>query len=287
MPYVLRTVSAGRVIERKKMYTARFGGKGLNHRSMNFGDTKETQAKVNERHAEERLRWKLNANFTESDLHVVLHYNDKPKELEQVIRDGEQFRRVLRNECSKQGIVLKYIACIETKRMTNPHHHVILPDMDIHIITSAWEKVTGGAGHASIKPLDSRGTHAELAAYLIKETRSTAKRLSEGQKNKKRFSCSKNLIMPEPTYRVIPAESWRKEPRVQPGWELYKFKDGSTVRTGYHEISGYAFQEYFEIRREEPKWRNVFSAAGTGRQTHSTSTTSSAARIGRKAKNTS
>lgn len=287
MPYVLRTVSAGRTVERKKMYTPRFGGKGQGHRSRNFGNTKEAQAKVNERKAEERLRWKLNANFTRSDLHVVLHYNDKPQEFWQVIEDGERFRRVLRSACSKRGVVLKYVACIETKRMTNPHHHLIVNDMDIHIIEEAWEKVTGGAGHATIKPLDSRGNHAELAAYLIKESRSTEKRLAEGQKNKKRFSCSKNLIMPEPTYRIIPSDSWRKKPRATPGWELYKFKDGSTVRCGYHEISGYAFQEYFEIRKEEPRWQNASSVGGTGRRIRSTSTTSSAERTGGKAKNTS
>lgn len=253
MPYVRRTVVAGSVRETKKMYTPRYGGKGK--RGLTVSDTGEAQEKVNERKAEERLRWKLNANFGKDDLHAVLHYNDKPQDFWKVIEDKEKFLRVLRSECKKRGIALRYVATTETKRMTNPHHHIILNDMDIHIVTAAWEKVTGGAGHASFKPLDGRGNHADLAAYLMKESKSTQKRLAEGGKNKKRFSCSTGLTMPVPKYEIIPSESWRKEPKAKKGYELYKFKDGETCRMGFHEVSGYMYLEYWEVERPRPPER--------------------------------
>ena len=31
---------------------------------------------------------------------------------------------------------------------------------------------------------------------------------------------------------------------------LYMFDDGSTTRSGWHEISGYPYQEYFEVFNE-------------------------------------
>ena len=48
----------------------------------------------------------------------------------------------------------------------------------------------------------------------------------------------------------VPASSWRKEPRASKGAVLYKFDDGSTTRSGWHEISGYPYQEYFEVFNE-------------------------------------
>ncbi len=245
MPYVIRTVVAGDVIEVKKMFTGRLHP--INAvRGKNCGKTPENQEKANERKAEERLRWKLNANFTKNDLHAVLHYNDKAQGLEKIEEDLRKFLRNLRAICKKNGIALKYIACTETKRMTNPHHHVILPEMDPKLIVEAWDRA-GGNGRVSFKLLDSRGNHEKLAAYLIKETRSTQKRHAE-RKGKKRFSCSQGLIMPEPEYRTIGATSWRKEPAPIKGYRLYKDEEGVTVRTGFHEISGYAWQEYFMVR---------------------------------------
>ena len=63
MPYVHRMVQAGRTVEHRKMQSFRVHTKGVK-RGPNKGTTTERQARINERVAEERLRWKLNANFT-------------------------------------------------------------------------------------------------------------------------------------------------------------------------------------------------------------------------------
>lgn len=248
MAYVHRVVKAGPCVEHKKMQSFRVHTKGVK-RAPNRSRTTESQAKANERATEERLRWKLNANFGYKDLHAVLHYFDKARSLEQCREDLALFLRRLRRQCKKRGIELKYIAVTETKRMTNIHHHVILNRMDPEIVAEAWEGVQGGGG-ISFRPLDRRGNHYKLASYLMKESRSTMERYREAGKRGKRFSCSQNLVAPVITYTVVPASSWSKTPKARKGAVLYKFDDGSTCRSGWHEISGYPYQEYFEVFNE-------------------------------------
>lgn len=104
----------------------------------------------------------------------------------------------------------------------------------------------------SIKPLDRRGNHAKLARYLMKETRRTAERYREAGKRYKRFSCAKGMVQPEPVYHVIRAASWAKEPRPRKGYVLLKDDNGATCRSGVHEVNGWPWQEYFELRVEPP-----------------------------------
>lgn len=134
------------------------------------------QERINERVAEEHLRWLINCNYRYGDYHMVLHYWDKEITLEQAERDRAAFLRELRKAYAKAGKRLKYIAVLETKHMTNVHHHILLPRFDAQIIAAAWTKVTNGAGSISFQMLDDRKNHAKLASYLIKESRSTMRR---------------------------------------------------------------------------------------------------------------
>lgn len=252
MPYVERIVEAGPIRETLKTFTGRVHTQGAT-REENRGPTSEAQAKVNERVAEERLRWKLNANFTPGDYHLVLHYYDKGVTLERAEEDKKEFLRLLRKECRKLGVAWKYVACTETKRMTNVHHHIIMPAVEVAVLSAIWERVVGqNNGNISIKPLDKRGNHAKLARYLMKETRSTVARHKEAGKRYKRFSCAKGMVQPEPVYHVIRAASWAKEPRPRKGYVLLKDDNGATCRSGVHEVNGWPWQEYFELRVEPP-----------------------------------
>ena len=249
MASVHRGVKAGQSVEHRKMQSFRVHTKGV-QRQPNKGTTSEKQAKINERVTEERLRWKINANFRYRDLHAVLHYWDKETTFEQVMEDRALFLKRLRRICQRRGIQFKYIAVTETKRMTNPHHHVIISKMDPEIIMEAWEGVPAGCGGVSFKPMDNRGNLYKLANYLMKESRSTMERYKELGKRGKRFSCSQGMEEPEITYTVVSSSAWRKEPKARKGAALYKFDDGSTCRSGWHEISGYPYQEYFEVFNE-------------------------------------
>ena len=247
MPYVERVVVAGVIRETKKMYTGRVHTRGA-ERKKQTGQTSQAQQRVNERKAEEVLRWRLNANFSAGDLHVVLHYYDKGVDLDQAEQDKKKFLALLRKECRKAGTPWKYVACTETKRMTNVHHHIILPAMEVATLFSTWEQVVGiNGGNVSIKPLDRRGNHAKLANYLMKETRSTVQRHREAGKRYKRFSCAQGMAMPEPQYTVVNANTWSREPKSRKGYILLKDDNGQTARTGIHEVNGWPGMEYCEL----------------------------------------
>lgn len=253
MPYVERVVIAGPVRETRKMFTGRVHTKGA-ARAKRENPTSDAQARVNERKTEEQLRWKLDANFTPGDYHLTLHYYDKRVTLEKAEEDKRKFLAMMRKEAKKQGKPWKYIACTETKHMTNIHHHIILPAFDVATLLRVWEKVIGrNVGNVSLKPLDRRGNHAKLARYLMKETRETMRRMKEAGKRYKRFSSAQGMVQPVPVYRVIQAANWSKEPRPHKGYILLKNDDGSTCRAGVHEVTGWPWMEYFELR-DGSKW---------------------------------
>lgn len=261
--YVKRVVTAGLVTETKKMYTTRVHTKGC-RREKNRDKTPEAQARVNERKAEEKLRWLLNANFGAGDYHIVLHYYDKQTTLDQAEEDKTKFLRRLRKVCRSQGIPWRYVACTETKRMTNVHHHIILPPIGVDVLSQIWEEtLEGRAGNVSIKPLDKRGNHAKLANYLIKETRRTMERYKEAGTRCKRFSSARDMVRPEPTYQIIAAATWCKEPRPRKGYVLLKDDGGNTMRTGIHELTGYPWAEYVELRIPEKGEEHGIPQVGT------------------------
>lgn len=249
MAYVHRRVQAGRTVEHRKMQSYRIHARGVK-RGPNHGTTSERQAKINERVAEEHLRWDLNANFRHRDLHAVLHYYAKDTTFAEILKDKAAFLANMRRACRKRGIKYKAVVVIETKRMTNPHLHVVISRMDPEIITEAWENVPRGGGGISFKPLDRRGNHAKLAAYLTKESRSTMEKYRELGKRGKRYTKTQNMARAVITYTIVSASSWRKDPKPHKGATLYMFDDGATCRSGWHETSGYPYQEYFEVYNE-------------------------------------
>ena len=258
MPYVQRVVLAGQTREVKKMYTGRIHTKGA-PRAENHSQTTEAQHKANERLAEEKLRWLLNANFTYKDLHVVLHYYDKPRDLEQAEEDKRKFLRYLRQHCKRKSIPWKFVACTESRH--TPHHHIILPAISMDSLLETWEKVVGvNGGNVSVKPLDRRGNHAKLAHYLIKETSQTVKQYREMGKRYKRFTSARNMIRPEPKYTIVQANAWTKEPRRRKGWAFWQDDNGTSIRQGIHDLTGYPWQEYTEI------WLGAGPPPGAGRR---------------------
>lgn len=253
MPHVERIVVAGMVREVRKMYTGRVHTKGVK-RGKNVGSTSQAQEKVNERKIEELLRWILNANFSVGDYHIVLHYYDNPREQEQAEKDKQEFLRLLRIWCRKQGVPWKYVACTESRWASRFHHHIILPPISPAVLFEIWEQAIGrNGGNVSIKPMDRRGNHAKLARYLIKETRETARLYREAGKRYKRFSRAQGMITPEPEYRIVNAAKWTDDPKPKKNYTLLKDDDGNTVRSGIHEVSGWPWQEYFELWTGEGK----------------------------------
>jgi len=253
MPYIEREVLAGDVREVRRMFTGRVHTKGA-QRGPRQGKTGEAQEKANDRRAEENLRWAVNGNFGAGDLHAVLHYYRQRKAMEEAEADKREFLRLMRKECKRMGIGWKYIACTEMNKAGDiHHHHILLPPIPMEVLQEVWERVAGPGGNVSIKPLDKRGNHAKLASYLMKYTRQTAARYRAMGRRYKRFTAAQGMRRPKITYRVIPARSWKEQPRPRKGWELLKDENGEVARSGWHELTGWPWMEYTEIRTDKDR----------------------------------
>ena len=238
MPYIQRTVKAGKTIEVFKYYSYRTKAKGV-VRSGNFGKTPENVAKVNQRNAENRLRWLINANFGEGDYYITLTYKrelrKRPSEAKKAL---SVFFRRLRKKYRDHDAELKYIAVTEYENIA-VHHHLILNNVfNGKEIVSLWEY-----GRPCIKFLDGSGDYGQLAAYLIKETSKTfgTAKSPLGQ----RYSRSRNLIEPEIEEKIIQHEKWCEIPKPKKGYYILQEPE-----IGVHETSGYGFMHYVMVMLE-------------------------------------
>lgn len=241
--YIKRTVRAGRIVEIEKYSSARYGHRG-GHRAANSQPTPAGQAAANARRATARLRWLLNENFTDGDLHAVLTYRpgDRPDEAD-ARQHMEKLLRILRKTARQSGTVLRYVHTTEYRNAAI-HHHMILSGVTLEQLRQAW---THGGVH--VTPLYG-GDYAALAAYLIKET---AKTFREGRKDGegaapygKRWCASRNLRKPKIRVEVVPAESWTEHPRPLKGYQIVP----DSVETGTNEENGLPWTRY-RMRRIE------------------------------------
>lgn len=236
MPYTKTTVIAGKTIEIFKHYSARYKPKGMT-RQANRKETPEDVKKINQRQAENRLRWKMNTNFGEGDWHIVLTYRrDNRKRLAEAKKDLDLFIRRARRLYRNEGEELKYIAVTESQSSA-PHHHLVINGaVDISKLTKLWEW-----GRPHLTPLDGSGDYGRLASYLIKETSrtfGTAKAVS-----KLRYTCSRNLKEPIIHREIIGSSRWQEEPRAVKGYYI-----AGEVERGIHEMTGYPYLHYTMVR---------------------------------------
>ena len=248
MAYVHRRVKAGRTIEHRKMQSYRIHTKGV-QRGPNHGTTSEKQAKVNERVAEEHLRWDLNANFDHRDLHTVLHYYAKDTTFPEILADKAAFLSNLRKICKKRRIKYKAVVVIETKRMTNPHIHVVITRMDRRSSPRHGRASQGAAGVSVSNPWTAEATMRSWRITWSKKAdppwRNTGS-WGNGESGTARPKHGQARYYIHPRVCLLLAQG----AKGQQGAVLYKFDDGSTTRSGWHEISGYPYQEYFEVFNE-------------------------------------
>lgn len=166
-------------------------------RSGKANPTTETQAKLNARHAAEKLVRLLHANFTPDDLELGLDYAENPESEEQAKRDIQNFLRRLRNLRKKRGLPpLKYISVTEKSGKGRYHHHVTVNGgVDRDELESLW-----GYGRANSKRLQfNESGLAALGHYVVKSPIFS-----------KRWNASKNLIDPEPKKNDSRIRSRRK-----------------------------------------------------------------------------
>ena len=246
MPYIKRTVKAGKTVEIKKYFSAR-GMVKEKERQQREKPTPEDVARQNEKNAIEKLRWLLNTNFEGGDLFLTLTYDSKsaPPEPEKAKKDLEIFLRKARGIYKKAGKEFKYITVTEyeAKRI---HHHLCCKRIDARELWELWEN-QGGHGAMRTRYFDNSGQYGELAEYLVKETKRTF-RLNNGA-GRKRWNASKNLTQPEIKKEVVERNSWRKDPKPIKGYWL----DKGSIESGVCGIFEMPYQEYRLIKMDGRK----------------------------------
>ena len=242
MAYFKKTVRAGAVIEVYKYQRANQNPNAEKKpRAVKDKPTPEQQMEVNRKNAEAKLRWTLNENFREGDLHAVFTYkkNHRPTAEESRVH-LDKFMRGLRDHFREIGMELKYISVTEYKRKAI-HHHIVMSACDPKVLNRLWGE-DPSHGHVHLSILDNTGQYRQLAEYLIKETDKTFRERNGAYF--KRWNGSKNLTHPKPKVQKISAKQWRAEPIPKNGYYI----ETDSVETGANQITGLVWQRYTMVR---------------------------------------
>lgn len=239
MPYFKTTIKAGRTIEVHKGYIKR---QGVALRGDRRKLTPEEMDKINQLNAERKLRIKINTNFNPGDPFITLTYRKGVRPTKEQAKENiKSLLKELRKIYKKNGSELKYINVTEYENKSI-HHHILINNLNniAQIINGLWSY-----GRPNYKYLDSSGQYKDLAAYLIKETSKTYKKNKEdGKGHKQRYSCSRNLVMPEAKTEVVKANKWAAEPKAIKGY----YVDQDTIFNGIDPFTGREYQRYTLIQ---------------------------------------
>lgn len=245
------TIVAGKTIIRGLRPSTRIHNKRESKRQPKMNPTSEAVKKINLRNAERKLTALLNNNFKDGDYHLTLTYKGDAPSPAEAKKDVTKFIRNIRNKMKRSEQIFKYIQVTEYHNH-RIHHHIVCSAIDPDIITSYWSK-----GGVNIKPLDTNGNYCKLAEYLIKETEKTF-RLPESA-TKRRWSGSRNLVMPEVKREIVSAKELDKELKAVKGYQI----DQDSIRRYEHKILGIDCLEYIMISLEEKprlkRWRQGVS----------------------------
>ena len=160
--------------------------------------TSEVQARLNEHNAEQKLIRILNANFTGDDVEIHLTYTDEnlPETPEQVKHDAQNFIRRVKRARQRAGLPdMKYVVVpaggVDGTRF---HIHITMSGgLDRSVLEELW-----GYGYANSKRLQFNENGVEgLARYVSRQFTAHKDEMPFG----KRWSGSRNLIIPEPIDR--------------------------------------------------------------------------------------
>ena len=243
MEYEQLEYHCGATIEIIKHIPRRLRGAGTTRAKKSAAEIEEANA----RYAARKLVRKLNANFRPGDVHTILTYDGKqgrptPDEAREIIR---LFHQGMRKEFRKRKAPYKYILVTEYENKAI-HHHIVINQINDGKVTTndlvrkCW-RAAGGTGRPKYVDLDDTGEYEKLAVYLIKETDKTYKKPGGF---KQRYSCSRNLVDPQPEKRIMHVKGmWSMEPKARPGYRLLP----DLTYNGSDKL-GYPYQRYYMVK---------------------------------------
>ena len=224
MPYLKKTVSVGGNIFVYKHFAFRFGKRLLRGRNKHV--TPPRQKEVNRRIQADKNIWKFLANFKQGDWWVELNYRQgtRPDDIDTAVEHMKKMRQKLYRKLKKKGIELYFMQMTERGDYGGLHHHIVFRNnFDPGILKELWPY-----GKVIIDDIYSENL-IKLAEYFAKGRKAT---------NEKRYTASRNLVVPEPKVEVMSRSSWTKDPKPKRGYEIYN------LYNGYHDVIGYEYQRY-------------------------------------------
>ena len=195
----------------------------------------------------------LNANFKGGDQLLLLTYTAEPSK-DEYKRLLEKFLRDIRRECRKNKIDFKRVAVTE-RIGTRIHHHIVCNNIPIDMVKKCWPH-----GRVFHKPLWDYPNYADLANYLLKQAAKL--HMEEGNISKKRYTTSRNIIVPESKEEIIQRGDIEAEPKPSKDYQI----DQDSVQIYENEITGSICREYIMVSTTETprikKWRTGVTAKG-------------------------
>jgi hypothetical protein len=222
------------------------------------GKTPSAQAEQNRKNAQRQFSRKINANFTEEDVELILTLRDPLPTPDEARKYLQKFLKAIKKERATAGLPeLKYAYAYETMNaagnQVRPHFHLILSGgLDRTKMERMWEH--GRANSMMLQP-DEFGLTGR-AIYITKTPRKGP------MKNVKKWACSRNLETPQPkrslslpgkkvlTKKVITkiaSDYDRARDLFEKAYPEYRFTD---IRVKYSEYASGAYIYVRMIKRE-------------------------------------
>lgn len=239
MKVIRETIVAGKTIIQSYRASVRMKTVKGEKRKPKCNPTPESVRKVNLKNAVKNLTALLNANFTGRDYHLTLTYAGEEPTKEKAKTNLNNFMRRMKYYCDTHDLEWKWVAVTEYENH-RIHHHVVCSGIDPQVIHSKWT-----CGFVNFKSLDDDGNYYRLAEYLIKETEKTFRQ--PDSVNKKRYTSSRNLIIPEIKKEVVSERMLNRDPVALKGYYI----DQDTVNRYEHSILGVECLEYIQISLDE------------------------------------
>lgn len=219
----------------------KYGAPGRKRRKKT-NPTKEQVAMRNQRVRERKARWKLRKYFQKYDYFVTLTYRreERPSDMKECQKHTRTFLQKMKRRYERLGEPFRYLMNIEVGTKNGWHVHICLkrvPDLDI-MLADSWIH-----GRVHIKLMYEKGGFRELAAYITKTPR-TDKKLREAK-----FSCSKNMPLPDPEVKLYKRWKTFTKIRVPKGWELEK----DSYFEGENELTGQPYRSYTLIKIQKQR----------------------------------
>jgi hypothetical protein len=240
-------------IEHEFKYKGKWGAKGES-RGPKTKATQEQIQKQNQRNKENKVRRKIKANFLPNDLWITLKPNkEKRKSMDELVKDVFNFLKAMKRAYEKEGEEFKYIYRLEIGKRGGLHCHILINRIRGHTDLIVKEKWGRYGGTVSYEAIHEAGGYKELAAYLVKmPDEAVSKQLSffeePEQKDLIRYSCSRNLITPEPEVKEYTQRTVKKlvenGPTPTPGFYI----DKNSIVTGINPYTGMSYYYYTEVR---------------------------------------